>query len=152
MPYNHFCTDGTPAPPRNVLISSGPCIQVEIALHPTLAQHLQAQGQPVPAPVTGVGLIDTGASLSAIDHSVVQSLQLAPIGTLNVGGVAGPNQHLKYPAAFRFPSPTFPGINFNFVLGANIIGQGIVALIGRDVLTHFVLVYNGVLGQYILSM
>jgi hypothetical protein len=134
------------------MVGSGPQIQVEISIPPSLAQHLQSQGLAVPAPVVGLGLIDTGAFASAVDTSVVQQLQIHPIGTMPVHGAGGVNPHMQYPASFRFPTTAFPSINFNFVIGAPLAPQGIIALIGRDVLSHFVLVYNGVFGQYILSL
>ncbi len=152
MPYNHFTLDQNNAPSPAVLLGSGPQIQVEVSIHPSLTQYLQAQGQPVPPPVVGQGLIDTGAIVSVVDSAVVQQLQIPPVGAMPLHGVAGVNQHMQYPASFRFPATTFPSITFAFVVGAPLAPQGIIALIGRDVLVHFVLIYNGVLGQYILSL
>ena len=45
----------------------------------------------------------------------------------------------------------FPAINFAFVVGCDLAPQGIIALIGRDVLRHFTMTYNGTFGQIILS-
>ena len=152
--HNHFVVDPqTRLPSGPALAEHGPRLQVEISLHPTLVQHLQTQGQAVPAPVIGAALIDTGATISAVDTTlVVQPLQIQPIGSVQVGTAGGPQTQHQYPASFGFPGTRLPGINFNFVIGCNLTGQGIIALIGRDVLRHFVMVYNGVLGQVILSL
>ncbi len=64
---------------------------------------------------------------------------------------AGSQPQQQYPARIQFPGTPLPAITFTFVIGANLTGQGLMALIGRDVLQHFVIVYNGPIGQIILS-
>lgn len=151
--HNHFVLDqATNQPSPNGLQLAGPILQVEISVHPTFAQHLQGLGQPIPTPIVGPGLIDTGATFSAVDQTVIQRLGIPPIGTVQLGTAAGPVAQTQHPASFGFPGTRLPAINFNFVTGVNLIGQNIIALIGRDVLRHFVMVYNGVLGQVILSV
>jgi hypothetical protein len=151
--YNHFTIDGNNQPSRAVLLGAGPTIQIEVSIHPSAAQALQASGQPIPAPVTGAGLIDTGAGVSVVDiNAVVGPLKIPPIGTRPIHGVGGVNSHLLHAASFRFPATTFPPVNFAFVVGADLAPQGIIALIGRDVLMHFVMIYNGVFGQYTLCL
>lgn len=143
---------GQPSP--DGLQAAGPMLPVAVAVHPILAQQLRGQGATPPAPVGGVGLIDTGASVSAVDSSVVSQLGIPPIGTINVGTAAGVQQQAQYPASFSFPGTGLPTINFNFVIGSNLAGQQppIVALIGRDVLRHFVMIYHGGFGQVVLSI
>ncbi len=97
-------------------------------------------------------MIDTGAGVSAVDVPVIQQLQIQPVGAIQVLTAGGPQPQQQFPASFSFPGTPFPTIFFSFVIGANLAGQGIVALIGRDVLRHFVMVYNGVYGQIILSI
>lgn len=151
--HNQFFIDpATNQPSPNSLQSVGPVLQVEIAVHPTLAQHLQNLGQPIPTPVVGPGLIDTGATFSAVDQTVIQQLGIPPIGTVQLGTAGGPVTQTQHPASFGFPGTGLPTISFNFVTGVDLTGQNIVALIGRDVLRHFVMVYNGSLGQVILSI
>ena len=69
-----------------------------------------------------------------------------------MGTAGGPQTQAQYPASFGFPGTGLPGVNFNFVIGCDLSGQGIVALIGRDVLRYFVMIYNGAFGQVILSI
>src|SRR5437867_2014778 len=101
-----------------------------------------------------VGTFDTGASVSAVDAAVVRQLGIPPIGTINVGTAGGVQQQAQYPASFSFPGTGLPTINFNFVIGSNLTGQQppIIALIGRDVLRHFVMIYNGDFGQVVLTI
>ncbi len=64
----------------------------------------------------------------------------------------GLNSQYLYPARLVFPGTTLPSIDFSSVVGSQLSAQGIVALIGRDVLQHFLLVYNGPAGMFSLSV
>ena len=59
---------------------------IDLTVGPSLhRQHaLRKVGQPVPAAVRVRGLIDTGASLTAIDPTVLQALNLTPTGAVGV--------------------------------------------------------------------
>src|SRR5437867_1127525 len=96
------------------LQAAGPLLPITVAFHPILAHQLGGQGAAPPAPVGGVGLIDTGASVSAVDAAVVRQLGIPPIGTINVGTAGGVQQQAQYPASFSFPGTGLPTINFNF--------------------------------------
>jgi hypothetical protein len=130
----------------------GPLISVEIALPQALAQHLAATNQPVPAPIAGMALIDTGASITSVDNSVFQSLGVQPVGTAMVGAASGPSQQYIYPASISFPATMLVGLAFNQVLSCNLAGQPtgmpspLIALVGRDLLRHFVFIFNGPMG------
>ena len=123
-------------------------VQVEV---PTaLASQFEQEGHAVPTPVPGFALIDTGASVSAVDVAAIGQLGVQPVGVANVGTAGGPQQQATYPARFSFPGTPLPSIEFGQLLGANLVGQQlplpqgqIVALLGRDLLQHFILIYNG---------
>jgi len=147
---------GQPPPPSpnfvpTILQQTGPLIQVQIEVPTALAQHLQQAGQPIPAPVPGFGLLDTGATISAVDNSVVQSLGVQSTGIANVGTAGGTQQQPVYPIRITLPAHK---INFDVssALGATLSQQGIVALLGRDFLQHFVLVYNGLHGMILMAL
>ena len=55
-------SDGTttPVPANLALISRGPSAQVTVSVAQSVAEQLVQQGQPVPQPVSGWALIDTG--------------------------------------------------------------------------------------------
>lgn len=104
-------------------------------------------------------MIDTGASVSAVDASVVQQLGLQPVGVTNVAGVTGVAPQPTYPARFVFPGTGFPAIDFSLLLGAPLSGLQsatmpgpLIALLGRDLLQHFILVYNGPAAMFSLAL
>jgi len=135
------------------LLQNGPVLAVLIAVPPALAAQLQKANQAIPTPVGGFALFDTGATFSAIDNGVVQQLNLQPVGVANVGGTAGVNQHSLFAASLSFPGSALPSILHSRTVGVDLAGHVIkdaggplVALIGRDILSQFVMVYNGVTG------
>lgn len=147
-----------PLPHPQALQGTGPVIQVQVEVPTALATQLQHTGQTVPQPVLGYALIDTGASLSAVDATVIQQLGVQPVGVAHVGTAGGPQQQATCPARFSFPGSSLPAIDFNQLLGANLSGQlalgagnPLVALLGRDLLQHFVLIYNGPAAMFTLA-
>jgi len=83
-------------------------------------------------------------------------LGVNPIGVTLMGTAGGPVQQSLYPAKFRFPGEAFE-IEFSSVVGADltgqhIAGQDIIALLGRDVLSKCVLIYNGPGGFFTLAL
>jgi hypothetical protein len=59
---------------------SGPLFPLEIHVPVAFAQLLTANQQPVPAPIMGFALIDTGATSSCVDQQSMLSLGVSPIG------------------------------------------------------------------------
>jgi hypothetical protein len=160
--HNQFYTAQPPGgqqqPFPQGLQLAGPCLPVQVEVPPALAAQLQQTGQVVPAPAAGFALIDTGASVSAVDAAVIQQLNVQPIGMVPVGTAGGPQQQATYPARFTFPGTPLPAIDFGSLLGANLAGQMVpghqgplIALLGRDLLQRFVLVYNGPGAMFSLS-
>ena len=75
-------------PPPVVLQRQGPCVQVSIGLAQSIANQLLQQGKTLPKPVSGVGLIDTGASSTCIDNAAAQQLQLPVVNVVNVASAS----------------------------------------------------------------
>jgi hypothetical protein len=148
-----------PAPFPQGLRTSGPVVPVLIEIPSALADRLQQSGQTIPSPASGLALVDTGASVSAVDAGCIQQLGVQPVGIVTVGTAAGPQQQMLYPGRFSFPGTNLPSIDFSSLLGADLAAQGVdgprggplVALLGRDLLEHFVLVYNGLQGLSTLA-
>lgn len=149
--YNHFYLVGAPPTPGTAispfhagpLASMGPQIAVDVHLPMALANQLSQQGKPVRGPVSGTALFDTGASISAVDGTVIQSLDVRPVGVTNVRTPSGTAQQNQYPVRFVFPGSPLPAIETTHAIGSVLRAQGIIALIGRDVLSAFIFVYNG---------
>ncbi|MBI3695626.1 MAG: hypothetical protein HY238_12410 [Acidobacteria bacterium] len=139
-------------PPRMVLQQRGPVVQVAITIQEALATALVEQGKPVPQPTIGLALIDTGASNTCIDDEAAQAMQLPAIDV----GVMCSASHAKTPSniypiqievigfPIRFQSPR--------TMGAALREQGLLLLLGRDLLQHCTLFYNGFTGEITLAI
>jgi predicted aspartyl protease len=145
---------GQPGP--GGLLRTGPVLPLEIAIPSALSRFLSVQNQQIPAPISGFGLIDTGATRSCVDSQVISNLGVNPIGIVNLGTARGRSQHHLYPAKFNFPAINFE-VEFGSVVGVDLRGQGagntrIIALIGRDVLSRCILIYHGTKGSFSLAL
>lgn len=127
----------------------GPLVQMMIGVSLARSLALRAAGAPVPQHVSGRGLLDTGASISAIDRRVAQQLGLAATGyTFIHTPSTGVQPHLAalFDVSFSIvmdkqqvhPLPT----SF-LVIESDFATQGFSALIGRDVLGRALFLYHG---------
>jgi len=140
----------------NILVMTGPILGVEVSIPKELADLLTAEKKAMPSPKAGYALIDTGATRSGVDHSIITELGVQPVGvakTLTAGGEVEQN---LFPAHFRFPGENID-IDFSSVLGVNlkgqhVNGQPIIALLGRDILSRFVFIYNGPGGFFSIAL
>lgn len=143
-------------PDRLGLEKNGPIMSVEIVVPFSLAKHLRGKKIAVPAPIKGLALIDSGASTSCVDSQVIGRLGVKPIGVgiaLTAGGACEQN---LYPARFNFPEGKL-SFEFSSVMGVDlkeqtIMGRKLVALVGRDVLSECVFVYNGLQASYTFAL
>jgi len=112
---------------------------------------LTALQQPVPNAISVRLLVDTGASHTCIDPSVLQSLGLTPTGIATVNtpttGTQPQNQD-QYDISLLIPGshPThFPLVvpNIPVICAQFLQAQGFHGLLGRDVLSRCILIYNG---------
>lgn len=137
------------------LHQQGPVLSVEVHIPSALATLLGQQNQPPPPPVTGLALIDTGATNSCVDRKVIQSLGVSPIGIIETGTAGGKVKQHLFPAKLNFPGEGFTA-EFNATVGVDLsgqvaAGQNIIALIGRDLLTRWLLIYNGPAGLFTIA-
>ena len=113
-------------------------------------------GETVPNAVAGTFLIDTGASITAVDPELLAGLNLpvisqTPIMTPSTGGV--PHLADMFDVGFLisndhgapFIIPALP------IISSSLRPQGIDGLIGRDILRRCTLTYIGSAGLYSLS-
>lgn len=134
----------------------GPVIEVEITVPDSLVQLFQTLSMPIPQPVNGLGILDTGAFTTSVNKSILQGFGVQPVGTAPVStpGTSLINMDV-YPAKIEFPGTTIVR-NFDKALAmedmsGSFNGKNIIALIGREVLADCVLIYNGKTGIYTLS-
>ena len=170
MPTYNGVSIQLPGPPQSgqalpqlspdILAISGPIIQVQIQVPQVLAESLQKVASPIPPPVQGFALIDTGASISSADTSVFTQLGVSQNGVAVVGTAGGRQQQFTYPGRLSFPGTAIPAFDHPRLLGCDLAGHvvlgtpnaRIIALIGRDILKLFVFVYNGTAGVWSLSI
>jgi len=134
--------------PPSDLQSGGPRLPVDIALPQILVDRLNQEGFPVPPPISGHALIDTGASVSVVDTSVITRLQINPIGVTTIGTAAGRVRRNLYPSRFIFPRLV---VDLSPIIGADLSSFQIIALIGRDILSRFLFIYHGPAGRITLA-
>jgi hypothetical protein len=157
--HNHFFrrqNQGQEPSPEG-LMGAGPLMQVQVEVPQALAAYLSKQGQPIPAPQSGWALIDTGATRTCVDRDVLTRLGVQPTGTVKTGTAAGQVEQLLFPAKLSFPAAGNFQVEFGSVIavdlrGQTIAGTNVVVLVGRDVLSRCLLVYNGPAGIFTLAM
>lgn len=139
-------------PSRVALINSGPRIPVVAFQNGKIAEILMQKGEALPSPVSGWALIDTGASVSCIDDGIAQKLKLPVVDMVKMTSASHDGTECSvYPVRLEVQGV---GLNMDIdrAVGANLQSQGLIALIGRDVLQLCTLYYNGHMGQITLSL
>jgi predicted aspartyl protease len=136
--------------PSIALQMRGPILQVTVTIEENAGKALLGQGKPVPTPKTGLALIDTGASNTCIDEQAAKELGLPVI---DVGFMLSAT-HEKVPCNIYPVLINTQIMNFNSprTMGAALAAQGLMVLIGRDVLQRGTLFYNGPTGQFTFSL
>lgn len=130
------------------LATSGPIIQVEVSMPSALEEFCTKKSVPIPPPQTGFALIDTGASNSAIDESILQQLSILPIDSIPSSTPSGAGRSFVYPTKVSFPALNVKDYGLSRVIGCNLKwktadNKEIIMLLGRDLLRYMVLIYNG---------
>jgi len=133
------------------LQARGAALQVEISIPSTLATVLQQTQAPLPTPHVGLALIDTGASITAVEEAVLRGLGLTATSVIEVEVPGGSAARSLYRCDISLPGTPIPTLPFNSVVGTGLARLGYSALIGRDVLQHFQFVYNGAEGFWTLA-
>jgi hypothetical protein len=146
----YTCPDDPGSRSEHKLARLGPWVLVGVALHPRQAALLDAP----PEPVKGKALIDTGASISAIDRNVAERLGLQPINRVPIRacGDAAPFWAPTYLVLFTFAARDLEDRTVAVVGLPLSRKQGDeVALIGRDLLRTARFSYDGPAGGFSLD-
>jgi predicted aspartyl protease len=138
--------------PAQALQRSGPIVQVSVTLAQSFAATVAQSGGQLPQPVTGLALVDTGASNTCIDDEAAKSMNLPVI---DVGSMHSAS-HAKTPSNIYPVQVEIIGFQIQFqslrTMGAALKAQGLLMLLGRDLLQRCTLFYNGLTGQITLSI
>jgi hypothetical protein len=129
----------------------GPILPVQIGIPAVLAAQMQAQGQTPPPPEEIQALVDTGASITAINVATAQRLGLQATGSIQIGGATGVSDMPLYAAMFRIPDP-FIEWDPMTLAGAQLSGTPFEILVGRNVLCNMTMAYDGKQGRFSLIL
>ena len=124
---------------------TGPVIRIMIEM-PVSTVH-EASTEPPSRPLQIAALIDTGASLTIVNPQVARTCQLPIIGKVTLSVVGGVNEYLRYAAAISFPGTSLRTLSPVSVTAVPIGAQPIACLLGRDILQHWRIVYDGATGD-----
>jgi predicted aspartyl protease len=129
----------------------GPVLPVQIGIPTAMAKQLEAEGQTVPPPEEIPALVDTGASITAINIETAQRLGLQVTGSMRIGGATGSADQPVYAARVKIPDPF---IEFDPIQlpGAQLSGTPFQMLIGRNILCSMMLSYDGRKGRFSLIL
>lgn len=132
-----------------ILRAKGMLIKVRVGSATAVAGQQQSSGTTPQAPEEIIAMIDTGASISAIDVAVAGRLGLAQTGSIQVGGVGGMSQQPVFAAALEIPDA---GVTFDPLplSGAQLGAPDFQMLVGRNLLCQMILTYDGSQGQFAL--
>ena len=143
----------TPHPPAPLgLTMSGPIVQIQVEVPEALSKQLSDSGQPIPQPVTGSALIDTGATFSAIDMGrVAKKLGLNPIATAKSGTADGEKVQPIFSVKFVLPQSKIV-VSDGRATGVNLDGSPYIALLGRSFLQNVIMIYDGPGAEFTLAL
>lgn len=135
--------------------NGGVFVDIYVALSTPRIDMLRSMGLAFPAPLKARALIDTGAGISGITPEIAGSLKLVPSGIMPIisattGGA--PHNCNLYDVCLAFISPSVKVLDVNLpVFEADLSMIGVDVLLGRDVLSHCLGIYDGKRGVFTLA-
>jgi len=135
--------NGGAVPAPDALASLGPVIPVTLTLSEEAQRAYVERGESPPAGVSGLAMIDTGATATCIDVDAARRAGLPTVGVARMNSASHADQDVPTFAG-RIVGPTI-GISVESGMGANLssVGNDLIVLLGRDVLRSALFIYNG---------
>lgn len=133
-------------PPQHVLERMGAAVQVTLTHPRSIQAEFQKKGEKVPS-IEVMALIDTGASSSVITPQVAAQLKLIHTGYRTVSSVQDEQERPVYYGYIIFPwgsGKEIPMVSCPLKLSQ------FGCLIGRDIMKHWYLTYNGSDGSIVI--
>lgn len=130
---------------------NGPLLEIYFSVPEKLEKELVSNKKKVPDPVKCDALIDTGASNCVIQQDIPKKLGLSPVGEI---AMTTPScQSCKCYTYYLRMTILPQNIVYEGVFtAAPLMGQQIDCLVGRDLLSTCVLIYNGYMKQFTFSL
>src|SRR5205807_4532692 len=130
------------------LTRDGPIIPVEVSMPTALEEFCTQKGIMIPPPQSDYALIDTGASATSMDESVLQQLSILPIDRVPCSSTTTTDKAFVYPTRISMPTLNLKDFSLARVIGCKLKwkttdGKEIIMLVGRDILQYMVMIYNG---------
>jgi hypothetical protein len=132
--------------PPDGLQQFGPTAGVVVSASADVAALLTSEGQGLPNPEIGLALVDTGAAFTAVDEDAARRMGLSPVAVIPIVSATHTVQAPVYAISLAVPAAPAFHLDLWFVVGVNLAPQGLLMLIGRDLLRVCQLTYNGVAG------
>ena len=140
--------EATPFPSPDSLVPVGPTVRVHVSSKPAFKP--QSKQQTSHRVREAWALVDTGSNASSIDSRLAQDLGLRPVDQQIVAGVGGEHAMSLFLARIYVPELKH-AINGKFV-GVHLKEGGQIhdVLLGRDFLSDYVMIYDGVTNRVTL--
>jgi hypothetical protein len=136
---------------------AGPVINAFVGVSGPRLAALTKAGVPIPNPVLVRALVDTGASHTVVDPTVMKALGLDPrriAKTITPSTGATPHKCFTYDISFHVPLGTATSLFSKLaweVSSLELKHQGFEVLLGRDILAEGMLVYDGRANTFALA-
>jgi hypothetical protein len=130
------------------LTPQGPMVRVAVMVSTPRRKALEAAGLPIPPPVLVSLLVDTGAFCTCVDSAHLGQLQISPSGIIEIytpstGATPVKRKQYDVDVALILDNGNHLFIDTLPVVESTFAANGIDGLLGRDVLSGGILIYNG---------
>lgn len=133
----------------------GPTIDIKVMQSNQRVEALKKAGLQFSSPHVVPAIIDTGASISALDMETIRSLGLVPRGITSIHTPStgfGYERKMTYDALIIIGETTDSPLRRTVpVIGCELATQGFYALIGRNILRSCRFIYDGPLETFSLE-
>jgi len=134
----------------NKLDEIGPTLEVSVLPPSPLIEHL-SETEKKNTVLRKNALIDTGASVTCISQSIVEKLNLIPFDIQNVLTASGETPQLIYDMGILLPLKKSQTHNIQS-FSIDLSNQSYEILVGRDVLSYYKFIYDGINNSFTLSI
>lgn len=133
--------------PPLTLQQFGPIIKVKIAHTQLELEEAKTLGFEFPRVLPVNGLIDTGAAVTIINPELAKTYKLHYTGPARIRTAGHLDTYPEYAAAVSFPDRDLQDFEVLRVVACPLASAEMSCLIGRDILRHWEMRYNGQTGH-----